>query len=535
MLSKRFFYLSALFVFILGSCAQERSLTGGDQDKEGPQVGLSVPSNYSTNFNSETVYFEFDEYFQLNDISNQLIVSPPLGKAPQFRIKKKSLTMTLSEPLKENTTYTFNFGEGIIDYAEGNPIDDFQYVFSTGPVLDSLSIKGKVKRAQDNEPMKNVRVMLYLGEDDSLPILSRPDFVSKTKEDGSFEISNLAEGDYKIFALDDLNNDYLWDEGESIAFHDDRVQSGAPLIGDSILPTELTLDLSLEEVNEQSIQFDEIDSIGGLKLVFAKKPKKLEFDVLDSDEDQFLMTESNETDTVYFRSTNSFLKNTDFRVEIKDEDLVLDTLYLQTYDEASNKFKFQIPSFSSLDHLDDISIEFNQVVNSVDTSLIHLSKDSIRLNYEYELDSVGLNLLLQGDWLPGSNYELSLNQGAFKSFHGFSSDSTLINLKMNSETYYGSINLLIEGWDSIPNPILFLESEKGGVEKKIAIDSREIEIQRLKPEIYKFYILSDSNNNGSWDPSKYLEGVKPEKKYFFPEAVKIRSNWVLDYSWIIKP
>src|SRR5436190_7190242 len=125
-----YFFFSVLSLFII-SCANQVAPQGGAKDVKPPKVLKAIPENFSTGFDSKKIQITFDEYVQLKDLNSQLIVSPPLSRQPVTKIRQKTLTIELSDTLHPNTTYTMNFGNAILDNNEGNPLEDFQYVFST--------------------------------------------------------------------------------------------------------------------------------------------------------------------------------------------------------------------------------------------------------------------------------------------------------------------------------------------------------------------------------------------------------------------
>ncbi|MBK5286380.1 MAG: Ig-like domain-containing protein, partial [Bacteroidia bacterium] len=203
------FLIPVAFMFF--SCATQQAPGGGPKDTIPPKVVHAVPEGYSTNFNSTNIAITFDEYFQVKNLNEQLVVSPPLSSMPEIKIKSKTLFIHFEDTLKESKTYTFNFGNAISDATENIALDNFQYVFSTGAEIDSEKVSGKVINSFNLEPVKGVAVMLYDSQKDSLPYLEKPSYFSKTKEDGTFTIKNIARGSYKLFALKEANNNYLFD------------------------------------------------------------------------------------------------------------------------------------------------------------------------------------------------------------------------------------------------------------------------------------------------------------------------------------
>lgn len=218
-------------LFII-SCAQVVTPGGGKKDTVPPKVVSYSPDSAQLNFNSKTIEISFDEYIQLKDLNSQLIISPPLEKIPDINVKNRTLTIDMDkQELKPNTTYSINFGNSLQDINEGNPKDNFKYIFSTGSFIDSLVSTGRVRNAFDHKPEKGVLAMLYTDMSDSAVYKSQPDYFAKTGSDGDFRIDNVKEGEYKLVAVKDLNSNYKFDsETESIGFYDSLIKLTPPLI-----------------------------------------------------------------------------------------------------------------------------------------------------------------------------------------------------------------------------------------------------------------------------------------------------------------
>jgi len=233
-----FSFLLPPFSFLLSlclivSCAQQGSLTGGEKDTNPPEVVKSEPPNFSTRFTAEKITMTFNEYFDLKNINQKLVVSPPMDHKPEFKMRGKELEITLKDSLQPNRTYALNMGDALVDLNESNAIKNFQYVFSTGDQLDSLQITGKVVLVPDGKPADDVLVMLYngsndsIGSIDSLPLKEIPLYLSRTDKEGRFTLRNLASGGYRIFALKDANNNMLFDQPtESVAYLDSLIRPG---------------------------------------------------------------------------------------------------------------------------------------------------------------------------------------------------------------------------------------------------------------------------------------------------------------------
>ncbi len=216
--------LLPLATLLLFGCANVVSPQGGPVDEDPPQVINSTPPNFSTNYDGQDIRIFFDEYIELHNLRQQMLISPPLEKTPETQIRRRSIIMSIEEELMDNTTYNFFFGNAIRDITERNAIDNFQFVVSTGDYVDSLSVRGEVIHAFDLEPAEDVYVMMYDNVYDSVPYKEMPSYISRTCEEGKFEIKNMQKGEYLMFALKDLNFNYIFDlPDEKIAFIDSLV------------------------------------------------------------------------------------------------------------------------------------------------------------------------------------------------------------------------------------------------------------------------------------------------------------------------
>ena len=263
---------------LLAYCARPGSPGGGPKDTQPPQIIKSTPPNYSARFKDDRFEIDFDEFIELNNINQSLLISPPMDELPDFKAKGKTLLVKFNEELKENTTYTLFFGDAIVDITEKNPVTENTYIFSTGDRVDSMSMEGKVINATDLQPAADVFVMLYkvtnkavtLNDSgnrdidlDSMPMLFKPFYLSKTNENGQYKFNGLADEKYLIFALRDMNSNHIFDQPtEEIAFLDSLVKpaySGPP---QSTLPDSLqTIADSLQTIIGDSLQVDSTEII----------------------------------------------------------------------------------------------------------------------------------------------------------------------------------------------------------------------------------------------------------------------------------
>lgn len=216
-------------IILAWGCANPVAPEGGPKDSKPPRVLSSQPPSFSVNFKENTIKIDFDEFITLKNTASEVSVSPPLKTMPDIKVRGKGLVVKIDDTLAANTTYFIDFGKSITDITEGNALAGFSYVFSTGPFIDSLSLRGSVINAFDLTPPKDVVAMLYIDCNDtvpfdSLPFKVKPYYVTKVNEKGEFIFRNLKPAAMKLTALADLNGSLTFDQPtEKVAFSDSVV------------------------------------------------------------------------------------------------------------------------------------------------------------------------------------------------------------------------------------------------------------------------------------------------------------------------
>ncbi len=187
----------------MGGCAQIGMPTGGPKDTIPPALVTAVPKLLHTNFKGNRIVLTFNEYIVVDDAIKNVLVSPFPKLNPSVDFKLKTVTVKLKDTLLDNTTYSINFGNAIKDNNEGNPFQNFTYVFSTGNTIDSLTLKGAVVLAETGKKDSTLQALLYKDVDDTTVQHRRPDYVARINAEGFFEFVHLAPGNYKLYALKD--------------------------------------------------------------------------------------------------------------------------------------------------------------------------------------------------------------------------------------------------------------------------------------------------------------------------------------------
>ncbi len=208
----------------MSGCAQIVSPTGGSRDSLPPKLVKGNPKSGTTNFKGNKITLDFNEYIQLENVRENLLVSPTPKIEPNIDYKLRTVTIKLRDTLEANTTYTINLGNAIRDLNESNPIKNFVYIFSTGPTLDSLGFSGKVEVAETGKIDSTIMVFLYKNLDDSAVNKQKPKYIARVDSSGNFTFTNLAGGKYHVYALKDGDGLKTYNsKAEMFAFSDSEV------------------------------------------------------------------------------------------------------------------------------------------------------------------------------------------------------------------------------------------------------------------------------------------------------------------------
>ena len=212
---------------IFTGCAQIGAPTGGPKDSIPPVLIKAIPEMKTTNFNGNRIVFEFDEYVDVKDVQSNLQVSPYQRNMPSVDYKLKTVTVKFKDTLLPNTTYFLDFGKAIVDNNEGNALQNFNYVFSTGSNIDSLTLKGKVILAETGKADSTLLVLLYRNAVDSTVQTKKPNYITKLSGDGTFIFKYMPNESFNIYALLDGDGSKTYNATtETFAFIDTKVTPG---------------------------------------------------------------------------------------------------------------------------------------------------------------------------------------------------------------------------------------------------------------------------------------------------------------------
>lgn len=570
--------LYGLFLLaLIYSCANIGTPNGGPYDEAPPRFVSSTPAPNQTNYKGKNIEILFDELVQLDKPSENVIITPPQMEMPIVRAAGKKVVVELMDTLKENTTYTIDFTNSISDNNEKNVFENFSFAFSTGDVIDTLEVSGVLLNASNLEPMPGITIGLHSNLEDSAFVKLPFDRTSRTNDKGEFTIRNIAPGKYRIYALNDVNRDYKFDQsGEDIAFLDSIIIPTAELLTrqdtvwkDSLtidtirtvgfthyLPDNIELRLFKEkfqrqymlkperpEENRFSLRFNsELDSIP-VPVPLNFKPEK---------EEWYLTQKTDEGNGVmYWLTDSSVWKQDTLAIEVtypKSDSLNIlrpqtDTLQLLMRKRSAPKKKKKkdepepveflgmiVDAPGSMDLFDTVSVTFTEPVMDLKKELFYLDQkiDTTWTPVEFELfpDSLNaLNYFILRPWKYGEEYRLAIDSASIYSIYdkwnnGFSSE-----FKIKTKDQYGNLYIPIVGADTTAY-VELLNSSDVPV-RKVPVKDGGALFWDLKPDKYYVRLVLDLNNNGQWDTGNYAEKRQPEEVFYMPKYFEIRSNWDL--------
>lgn len=571
-----------LLLTVIYSCANIGSPNGGPYDETPPKFVSSTPVPNQINYTGKKIEILFDELIQIEKPSENVIITPPQMELPVIRSAGKKAVIELKDTLKPNTTYTIDFTNSISDNNEKNVFENFSFAFSTGDIIDTLEVSGVLLNAENLEPMPGITIGLHNNLEDSafvkLPFVR----TSRTNDKGQFTIRNIAPGTYHIFALNDVNRDYKFDQpGEDIAFLD------------SVIVPSFELTTRQDTTWKDSLTIDTIRTVGytrffpdNIELRLFKEKFERQYMVKPErpDEKYFTLRFNTKLDTVpvpvpinftpedstwyfvqqteggtavnYWLADSTVWKQDTLQVQVsypKSDSLNIlrpqtDTVQLVLRRRPAEKKKkkkkdepdpivflgMQVDAPSSMDLFDTISVTFNEPVLDINKEMFFLDQkiDTVwnTVDFDFFPDSTNsLNYFIRRPWKYGEEYRIEVDSAAIHSLYGKWNDFFTGEFKIKKEDEYGYLYLNINGVDT--TAFVELLSSGDAPVRKAKVKDGGVLFMDLKPDKYYARIVIDTNGNGVWDTGNYIEKRQPEEVYYSPKMYEIMQNWQVEETW----
>jgi len=532
MLNKRalIFYKNLLFattvLFVFG-CANQQRPQGGPKDLTPPVLLKASPPNMTRHFAAKVVQLDFDEYFKLSNQYSEITMSPAQDKQPEYKIKNKSLIIKFKDTLQKNTTYVINFGKAIADMNEGNVLKNFTYVFSTGSHIDSLSLSGKVINTLTQQKEKDITVMLFPLEKDSLYFgKKKPSIYATTDTSGNFVLNNLHDGDYRIYALKEISPDKVYNrDDELIAF----LKKPIHLDKDT---SDIQLNLFKEDPLKFRMIIHKFDGDGKMFFVFNKQLQNPSLKIIypPAFDNQKIVEFSKTKDTAYLYSRNMDFDS--IRVAFLDKGKPLDSVSLMKGRKESYtrvlSFGLNMGFGSKMKPTSDLILTATLPVDTFDPTSVILYEDSTAVsNLNLTRDTSNLKkFIIKYKWKEDSRYILTMDAGAFTDIYGDKSVKFLKTFLIDKNENYSTLTLKVNVPDTGKAYIVqIFQDERNILATNEVTGSTSLVYKNFLTGKYKFRVIYDDNNNGKWDTGNVKKRIYPENIWLDPKIITLRPNW----------
>ncbi len=570
--------LIAALVFY--SCANRgQGPQGGPKDELPPKVMKSSPAQNSVNVKNGRVEIDFDENVNLKDIVKNVIISPPQRQNPEITSYGRRVNVQFKDTLLSNTTYSIDFGSAIVDNNEANVLKNYVFSFATGSEIDTLQIAGTLLNAEDLNPLQGITIGIYDDLNDTAFIRKPFLRIGRTDETGHFTVSNVRNGKYRVYALNDLNRDYFLQKGEGLAFDEKSYQTGFEFITkpdtvwkDSLtidtirfvpatrfLPDDVVLKYFKDNFKRQYLAKSERTEPHLINMIFNTVSEELpEIRPLNINWDNKMLLQKNATlDSLSLWLTDSALINTDtISLEVKylksDSAFKLqpqtDTVRFMmrkpakkpTTTKAAKKKEFlniMTNLSSQFDVYRPVVLNFTVPIKIYDVAKIHLSQlvDTVLTPIPFKLekkDSIGMTFEINHKWIPETTYQLVVDSAAFFSIYNLQNDNLKNELKIKSLDEYSSLKLFLADYDS--TAVFQVMSKDDKLVRTAPIVKGGTKVEYLQPGDYFVRMYLDRNQNGKWDPGNYFENLQPEEVYYYEKKLTLIKNWEFEETWDYK-
>ncbi|MBX7225984.1 MAG: Ig-like domain-containing protein [Chitinophagales bacterium] len=544
-MKKGFLYigmLSAIFL-LLHSCANPTYPTGGEKDALPPKLLSVVPKDSTVLFENNEVVFTFDEFVQIQNPIQNVIITPNPKEFPDITARRNNLIVKFKEPLLENTTYTVSFGAALKDNNEGNAYNNLQYVFSTGSVLDSLSLKGNISFIGDKFP-QNVFVVMYKDASDSAFLSKRPDYIYRADEKGTFDFKNLQAGKYTLYAIGDKNYNYYYDNPtEEIGFMDSSIILSPDAIKnvsfnfflpeqEQLLFTEFPRVLSLPLLTAKLNK--ELDRLSIYRLTCLNQPSLVPDGVLSVDRKVF---------TIWFPETAAkgnylfgFFKNDalldSVNVSYEPDFTKLTPIKLTpTYTNKQNQIVLT-PNDSFITFQANLPLTDNE-----DSAYLYLKIDSLNFTkLAYSVDNQQITTYKTPNGLQFDT--VIFYPGTIHAVFGTTNKDTLyFPVKHYSEQDLGVLNIQYNFPDSSLQYLIKVFNSSNA----IVLDTIISGVSTMKwhsgfllPGNYSTQVIFDEDRNGIRSFGSFFTKSLPEPLYIYDKPINLKNNWEFDVDIEVK-
>ena len=579
--------ISIVAYLISISCANRGSgPQGGPKDITPPRPQRSIPDANSLNYKKNRIDIIFDEIVQVQNTFDNIIISPPQKQAPTVKAIGKKISVELQDTLKDETTYTIFFGDAIVDNNEHNVLSGYSFSFATGESIDTLKMSGTLIDAATLNPIAGVIVGIHSDLSDSA-FTSKPfDRITKTDKNGNFSITNIRSGKYRIYALDDVGNNYRFDmPDEKIAFSDSIFEPSAStnVVADTVYrdsvvklstgkadtlrlvdtvirkfdvrysPDSIVLRAFVEDYYNQYVVKSLRPDVRHFTVYFNAPNKELpRMEGINFDIGKGVVVEPNSRgdtidywlkdtalsaiDTLKLRLTYMKMDSTHNLVEQTD------TVSLRSQKRRAKSDKNSTQEFltlisnakGSINYFDTIEISIPTPAEMDMVKKISLQRrvDTIwqpQKSAITAIDSVGRRYRVAATLQPSQTYRLVVDSASFRDIYGNVNKGTTFDFTVKSKDVYASLTL--EMGVFIGKEIIELIDKNEKVIRRAIADKQKERFDNLDAGTYYARLFVDLNGNGKYDVGNFAEKRQAEPVYYYSKSFELRQMWDNEEYW----
>jgi hypothetical protein len=528
--------LAVLVALLLKACANVSAPTGGKKDETPPQLVRTLPEEKSRNFRGQTLELVFDEFIQIENLKQELLITPDIEGNYAFKPIKNGMRLTFDKPFLANTTYTFNFRNAIKDVTEKNVAENAKLVFSTGAQLDTLAISGRVTDLLSGKPVENAVISLFR-TGDTLDILKhKPFYFTKTDKEGNYMLENLRQDNYRVYALEDRNNNLRYDaqtpQNEKVAFWVEPMALDSSYSKVNFALSRMDAIAPKVSGRNGSTGFFELEFDEGLQsagIGFENGGGYAVFNLIEKGKKVRIYNTVNRIDSIPVQVTavDSMGNTATHNVKIK-----FDEVTAKNRQQPKEKFDTRTEPSEGQKVLRDFvhEVQFSKPIVTADLSQVQLLADTLTaipldpakdLVWNPYRTSLKLNKKLD----VKRTVRVLIPKGTFLSVEGDTASQVKTTHELKDPENYGSIAGKIN--TNAPNVIIqLLNSSSLEVTAEVR-NQYTYKFSALDAGDYVIRVIVDANNNGKWDQGNFAERRQAESIFFGPNVIKLKENWEL--------
>ena len=576
---------------LAAACANIGNPSGGARDEDPPLFVSANPPQGALNVDRTRMTLTFNELVNVKDAFTKVVVSPPSRQVPRVAAVGRRVTVTF-DSLQPNTTYTVDFADAIEDNNEANKLQGFAYTFSTGETIDSLRISGMVLDSRNLEPRQGILVGVHANLNDSAFVKTPLLRIAKTDDKGQFTIRGLKEGTYRVFALDDKDNDYKYENPEEdVAFYEVTVTPTSETVEASdttyntltaevdtvinrlrtrFLPNDILLRTFNSQIRPQYLsKYERIDTTKVFFKFNTRADSLPRLSVVNPDGETLgdaVLERRVQNDSLVYWLPERLVHSDSLRIAASymrtdsTGGLSLTTDTLRFYynrpkpkkaKKSDKEKKISVEdsikaltldvtfSGSNQDVNMPVTLEFATPLASIDTSAFRLEmlvdsiwkpvKEGVRF---HQRDSVSpRHFMMEYPWAYETKYRVVADTLAAMGIYGKPTRPLTHEFTTKKEEEYCSLSFNLTGLDPGIPTFVELLSTSDAVVRSEPVHDNMVTFRYLSPGKYYARIIEDYNGNGEYDTGNYDLQLQPDLAYYYPKVINIKKNWDKEEQW----